>query len=195
MRKLIVFNALVAVLSSPALAASWQEFDDPDAGFSVTFPGQPKVETSTYAAGGVSLPERVYSLTQDSRIYRMQVVDFSSTSTTKADAIKQAVSAWGAKGQVIEDTFARIDTDFGRNLYVAEKDGSRSVGSIFFVSRKLYIIEGISLPTDKDPQSNDPTRFRESLSFMSENAGGGNGRRGGGRRGGSPPDGATPPLP
>lgn len=166
MRKLVLATALLAGLDGPALAQGWQEFDYPDPGFSVTFPGTPTVESGTYRAGDATLPEKMYSLKQDSRLYQVEVVDFSSSPISKADAIKQVVAAWAAKGRVVEDTFARIDNEFGRNLNVAENDGSRSVGSIYFVGRKLYIIKGTSLPGDKDPQSNDPTRFKESLSFI-----------------------------
>src|SRR5579864_1812211 len=152
------------LVAGPALAQSWQEFDYPDTNITLTFPGTPVVGSGTYTTGGVSLPETTYTLKQTGRVFEMEVVDFSSTTISKADAIKAAVAAWSAKGKVVEDTFARIDNDFGRNLNVAQKDGSRSVGSIYFLNRKLYIIQGVSLKNDPDPQSGQPTRFRESLS-------------------------------
>ena len=205
MRIWILAGALSALLVAPALAQSWQEFTYPDDNFIITFPGTPTITTGTYKVGGVSAPEKIYALKVPGRVFEMEVVDFSGNQVSKADAIKQAVADWTKDGTVAEDTFARIDNDFGRNLNVLHKDGSRSVGSIYFLNRKLYLIQGVSLKNDPDPQSGQPTRFRESLSFVQGSpaarggrGGGGRGGAGGGRRGGAPGDapagdGAPPP--
>jgi hypothetical protein len=205
MRNWILGGALSALLATPALAQSWQEFTYPDDNFIVTFPGTPTITSGTYKAGAVSAPEKIYALKVPGRVFQMEVVDFSGNKVSKADAIKQAVSDWTKDGTVAEDTFARIDNDFGRNLNVLHKDGSRSVGSIYFLNRKLYLIQGVSLKNDPEPQSGQPTRFRESLSFVQGSPapggrggrggrGGAGGPGGGGRRGDAPAgDGAPPP--
>jgi len=192
MRNWILGGALSALLATPVLAQSWQEFTYPDDNFVITFPGTPTITSGTYNAGTVSAPEKIYALKVPGRVFEMDVVDFSGNKVSKADAIKQAVVDWTKDGTVAEDTFARIDNDFGRNLNVLHKDGSRSVGSIYFLNRKLYLIQGVSLKNDPDPQSGQPTRFRESLSFVQGSpAPGGRGGRGAGGRGG--PGGAGGP--
>jgi len=181
------------LIAAPAFAA-WQDYTYPELGFLVTFPAEPKIETGTYrAADGSMLPDRVFTVEQDGLVFRITVVDCSSTTTKKADVIKAAVNDYLKRGELVEDTFARIDTEFGRNLNIAGKDGSRTVASVFFTAaRRLYLIEGDTLPGSKDPQSGLPTRFRESLSFLNANnngtaPGGGRGGRGRGGRGGAAP--------
>jgi len=183
---------LLALLSAGSVLAQggWQDYTYPDAGFLASFPAEPKMEAAVYkGSNGTSVPERIYSVTQDSRLYSVAVADFSGTPMTQTDAIKFAVEAFRAQGQVIEDQYARIDNDFGRNLSVAGKDGSHTVVAIFFTKNRLYQIAGVSLPGDEDPQSNDPTRFKESLSFVSDRPAGGRGRRG------ASPDSAVQPAP
>ena len=208
MRRLVILSALVAMFAGPAIAqAGWQDYTYADAGFLASFPAEPKMTTATYkGANGTSVPEKIYSVTQDSRVYSVSVADFAGTPMTQTDAIKYAVEAYRAQGRVIEDQYARIGTDFGRNLNIAGKDKSHTVVAIFFSKNKLYQIAGVSLPADKDPQSNAPARFKESLSFVGDTpaggaggggAGGAGGRRGGGAGGrrGAPADGAPQPAP
>ena len=109
------------LIAAPAFAA-WQDYSYPELGFLVTFPAEPKVETGTYrAADGSMLPDRVFTVEQDGLVFRITVVDCSSTTTKKADVIKAAVNDYLKRGELVEDTFARIDNEFGRNLNIAGK--------------------------------------------------------------------------
>ena len=42
--------ALILSLSQPAFAQDWTRFVSPEDGFSANYPGQPKVETTTYTS-------------------------------------------------------------------------------------------------------------------------------------------------
>lgn len=209
-RNVMVLGVTIATLAGTTAAmAAWQDYTYADQAFLVTFPADPVVETGTYKApDGSSLSDKTYTVNQNKILLRATVVDFSSTSTKKADVIRAAVSDYLKKGKLIEDTFARIGSDFGRNLNIMAKDGTHYVSSIYFANgRKLYLIDGVTLPGG-DAGSNAPTRFRESLSFVADpaaapaagagrgagGAGGGRGGRGGGRGAAPPADGAAPPA-
>jgi len=67
-----VFTAFVA--SSPALAQGWEEYAYPDYAFSVAFPANPQVETTTYRiADNRSVPAHLYSVRQGNVVFKMTV--------------------------------------------------------------------------------------------------------------------------
>lgn len=209
-RNVMFVGTLVATLTgSTAAFAAWQDFTYADQQFLVTLPSEPVIATGTYkTADGTSLPDKTYTVTQGKFVFQATVVDFSSTTTKKADVLRSVVAEYLKKGKLIEDTYGRIGSDFGRNLNIDGKNG-HWVSSIFFANgRKLYLIDGITLPGG-DMGSGLPTRYRESLSFVADpaaapaggrgagGAGGGRGAGGAGRggRGAAPPaDGAAPPA-
>jgi hypothetical protein len=57
---------LALLLAGPAAASEdWKEYEYPDYSFTVHFPADPKIETTTYqASGGQSFEARVYSAAQ-----------------------------------------------------------------------------------------------------------------------------------
>jgi hypothetical protein len=62
----IAFVLATFVASAPAAAQSWEEYSYPEYAFSVTFPADPKIETTTHeVADGRLVPARVYSVRQD----------------------------------------------------------------------------------------------------------------------------------
>jgi len=76
--RLIAFFLTLLVISVPAAAQSWKEYTDPDNGFTVSFPADPKIETTTYqAADGRVVEAKVYSFTQDGAVFKMTVADLS----------------------------------------------------------------------------------------------------------------------
>jgi hypothetical protein len=179
MRGLIILSLLSAILAFPAAAQTWQEYAYPDAGFAASFPAQPSIETAPYiAADGKKVTQELYSVTQESRIYRVAVVDFSATTMDEDTAINHAISLLHDQGDVRVDISARVNRDYGRQLSLVGKDGSHSVVAIFFANQKLYQIQGTVLATSADPQSGDAARFQQSLRFLGNNSGSGFGRRG-----------------
>ena len=58
--------------SAPAFADSWEEYSYPDYAFTVTFPADPKIETTIHeVADGRSVPARVYSVRQDKGEFKL----------------------------------------------------------------------------------------------------------------------------
>jgi len=61
--RLIALILAALVISGPTTAQNWQEYSYPDYGFTVTFPADPKIETTIHeVADGRSVPARVYSV-------------------------------------------------------------------------------------------------------------------------------------
>jgi hypothetical protein len=166
-RSLITSGFLAATLAAPASAQSWQEYTYPDAGFAASFPAQPVIETAPYiAADGKKLTAQIYTVKQEFRIYRVTVADYLATSTDQDTAINHAVSLLHSEGEVGVDIPARVNREYGRQLSLTGKDGSRSVVAIFFANQKLYQIQGTVLANSADPQSGDAARFQQSLRFL-----------------------------
>jgi hypothetical protein len=71
--RIIAFAAALLV-SGPAAAQSWEEYSYPEYAFSVSFPANPKIETTSYeVADGRSVPARVYSAREDQGQFKMTV--------------------------------------------------------------------------------------------------------------------------
>jgi len=79
-------------------------------------------------------------------------------------------------GEIKLDVNARINREFGRELSVAENDGSRSTMGIFFINHKLYQLQARILPPDPVAGSADALRFQQSLRFTANDDGRGFGR-------------------
>jgi hypothetical protein len=161
--------AITAVLLTPlpAGAQTWQNYDYADAGFAVHFPAPPTLTKGVYrAAAGLSAPSAVYSVRQDNVVYTVTVADFSQTTVEKDKAIGDAVKAFGETGEIKVDVDARINTQFGHELTIANKDGSRSTVAIFFFNHHLYQLEGRALPPDPATRSSSLIRFQQSLQLF-----------------------------
>jgi hypothetical protein len=60
---LVAFILAVFVAGGPAAAQSWEEYSYPDYAFSVAFPTNPQVETTTYQVADYrSVPAHVYTV-------------------------------------------------------------------------------------------------------------------------------------
>jgi hypothetical protein len=74
----LVTAAASVVVGAPATAQDWIEFASTADRFTLNFPGQPTVETTTYTSEyGAELPARVYRAENVSSRYSMTVVDYS----------------------------------------------------------------------------------------------------------------------
>ena len=160
----IVAVAVAAfVISGPAAAQGWEEFNYPEYAFSVVFPTNPKVETIPYeVADGRMAPARVYSARQDKAEFKMTIADLANTGLDEKAVIDHAVKRLSKNGTVKVNGPARIYQVYGRQLTVDGADGSRSMVAMFDIMGYLYQIEAKVLPGGNEFEL---TRFQQSLVF------------------------------
>jgi hypothetical protein len=159
--------AAVLVLAGPAAAQSWDTYSYPDAKFAVQFPAQPEVGQGMYRTqAGLDTPARIWSASTGNVKYTLTLADFSGTALEKDAVIADAVKAFGQTGQVAVDVEARINTQYGRELSLAHKDGGRSITAIFFFDKHLYLLHGHALPPNGGDATASLIRFQQSLQFM-----------------------------
>ena len=161
--RVIAFVIAAFVISNPAAAQSWQEYDYPDDAFAVMFPAAPKIETTTReVAEGRSVPARVYSVRQDKSELKVTVADLDNTGLTEKTVIDHAIKRLSESGDVKFNYPHRIYAVYGRQIGVDGKDGSRTTAAMFDIYGRLYQIEATVLPGGSDI---DLIRFQQSLVF------------------------------
>jgi hypothetical protein len=161
--RIIAFAVAAFVVSGPAAAQSWEEYSYPEYAFSVAFPANPKIETTTYeVAAGRSVPARVYSARQDKGQFKMTVADLASTGLDEKTVIDHAIKTLSQGATVRVNVPARIYQVYGRQLTVEGADGSRSMVAMFNIMGRLYQIEAKGLPGGNEFEL---TRFQQSLVF------------------------------
>jgi hypothetical protein len=75
----LIVIALVLSIAGSAAAQEWAEYRNSEDGFSVNFPGQPRVSQITYKSQmEYMLPAKVYSVDKGRERYSVTVVDYSS---------------------------------------------------------------------------------------------------------------------
>ena len=68
------------ILTCPAAAADWKEFQSPDHLFTVYFPSDPKIEaTAYYTADGGSFNAHIYSTAQETGVFTLMVAEVPET--------------------------------------------------------------------------------------------------------------------
>jgi hypothetical protein len=160
---------LAAALAGPvpAAAQAWKRFAYGDAGFAVQLPAEPtKTEGVFRLPDGKSGPASTWTLKQDGIVYSVTVADLSKAGVGKDAALDEAVKGLAARGEVKVDVTERINREFGRQISLVGKDGSRSTMSIFFVDGRLYQQEARALPPDPLGASAKAARFQQSLEFV-----------------------------
>jgi hypothetical protein len=168
MKRLAIVLATWFAVSHAAHAQEWQTYTYPDPGFAIEFPGIPSVETTKVRTdAGVTLPVTRYVVRQDGAQYTLSVVDYSSTNADALSTIRETAKSFGTTGKVIANQGRRVGANHGRELTVAEADGSRSDVAIFFVDNHLYVARGQSLP----PRPMDTVRFSNSVQFPAADSG------------------------
>ena len=162
----IAFVLAMFIAGAPAAAQSWEEYNYPEYAFSVTFPAEPKIETTAHeVAEGRLAPARVYSVRQDKGEFKMTVADLANTALDEKAVIDHAVKLVSANGDVKVNYPHRIYGVYGRQLSLVGKDGSRSMVAMFDVMGRLYQIEATVLPGGN---AFELTRFQQSLVFDRE---------------------------
>jgi hypothetical protein len=167
MRPITIILALF-LASGPAVAQSWKEYAYPADFFSVAFPTDPKVETTTYqAADGRPAQARVYSVSQDGGLFRMTVADLPDPALQESAVLDHAVRMLSQGSEVKVDIPHRISRVYGRQLSIDAPDGSYSSVAVFYHKQRLYQIEGTVLPGALNSTS-DAIRFQQSLAFTDD---------------------------
>ena len=153
------------VVSGPAAAQNWKEYSYPDYSFTVAFPADPRIETTTYqVADGRSVQARVYTVRQNNSVLKVTVAELANTGLDESAVISHAVKTLSAGGEVKFDIPHRIYRVYGRQLAVLGADGSRSTVAVFDYKGRLYLIEAKALPGGSD-SAVDTLRFQQSLVF------------------------------
>jgi hypothetical protein len=161
--RITAFAVAAFVVSGPAAAQSWQEYSYPDYAFSVAFPANPNIETTTYeVVDGRSVPARVYSARQDKSQFKMTVADLANTGLDEKAVFDHAIKTLSQGATVRVNIPARIYQAYGRQLTVEGSDGSRSMVAMFDIMGRLYQIEAKGLPGGNEFEL---TRFQQSLVF------------------------------
>ena len=167
MRPIAVILALFFVCG-PAAAQSWKEYAYPADFFSVAFPTEPKVETTSYqTVDGRPAEARVYSVSQDGSLFRMTVADLKDPAMQENAVLDHAVRMLSQGGEIKVDIPHRISRVYGRQLSIAASDGSYSSVAVFYHKGRLYQIEGTALPGEANATA-DAIRFQQSLVFMDD---------------------------
>jgi hypothetical protein len=162
--RLIVLALAGFVAGSPAAAQSWKEYSYPDYAFTVSFPAEPRVETTTYqVVDGRSAPARVYTAAQNNGVFKMTVVDLTQAALEESAVIDHAIKTLSQGGEIKLDIPHRISRVFGRQLSILAADGSRSSVAVFYHKQRLYQIEGKALSAGT--ATAEAIRFQQSLVF------------------------------
>jgi len=161
--RLIAFVLAAFVVSSPAAAQSWKEYNDPTRDFTVLFPTDPQVQNTNFeVADGKRAPARVYMSRANNGIFTVTVADLANANLDEKTVIDHAVKQLSAGNEVKVDFPHRIYSVYGRQLSLAGRDGSRSTVAVFDTNGRLYQIEAKVLPGGNDI---DLIRFQQSLVF------------------------------
>jgi hypothetical protein len=167
--------ALLAAAAQPAAAQSWTEFADPDAGFTVQLPAQPKKEAGSYDVilddgRRISVPAIVYSVRDANNFYTTTVADFLGTPADQPHAVDRAIDAIRGTGNIKLDLPTSVaNSACGRDLVVDDRDGGRSTLALFFqntTNHRLYVFRAKAAPPNIDEGGADAIQFQQSVNFI-----------------------------
>ena len=105
----IAFVMATFVASGPAAAQSWEEYGYPDYAFSVAFPANPQVDTTTYQiTDNCSVPARIYSVRQANVVFSMIVAELEGASLEESAVVDHAIKMLSQSATVRLNIPARI---------------------------------------------------------------------------------------
>lgn len=188
--RVILASALILLLAELSFPQDWVPYTSRIDFFAVNFPGEPRVEDTTYKTEyNLTLPARVYSYTNGPNRYSVTVVDYSNAEKLHADRVKTCQAELGnvdscnaqfqsrteMRGAIVYATWAFFERDAkvthytytyadlveGHQLQLRNKDGSRTFAAIHMHENRLYILEG-TVPESAPP----PGLFQQSLQFL-----------------------------
>lgn len=89
MRRIALFCTLAFLLTAPASAQEWTEYQNVRDGFKALFPGQPVVTETTWTSPtGFALPARVYSIDSGRGRYAVTVADYTGIEQLGMERVK-----------------------------------------------------------------------------------------------------------
>jgi hypothetical protein len=161
--RLITFIVAIFAASAPAGAQDWKEYEYPNETFTVDFPAEPKVQTTSYQAPGGRLVEaRIYSVLQVGGEFKVTVADMSDTAESAGNVMAYAVFMLSRRGELKVNIPYVTRRVIGRQATIDGGDGSQTYASIFLHNRRLYQIEG-TVPAGGSTA--DAFRFQQSFDF------------------------------
>jgi hypothetical protein len=144
---ILAFTSLI-FLAAPAAAQEWGEFRKPEEGFSINFPGTPKMEDTTFKTSeGALVPARVYSAQKDTGRYILTIADYTSRAREVPSALAHAASLLRKRGRPVYDDTVDWDGVPGYQVSVVEPDGRVVHATMLFWMDKLFIAEGSAAAT------------------------------------------------
>ena len=165
MQLFILLIVAALVFSGPAAAQNWQEYGYPDYAFKVSFPDDPRIETTTHqVADDRAVEAHVYSVSRDNAEFKVTVAELANSGLEESAVIDYAIKALAAGGEVKVNIPHRVNRVFGRQLSILQRDGSRATVALFDYNGRLYQTVGKSLATGNDATA-DTIRFVQSLIF------------------------------
>src|SRR5262245_9606664 len=127
----------------PAAAKDWMEYAYPDRSFTVHFPGEPRIELTSYQGSeGRAFEAPFYSAILEGGVLRLTVVELPEAGTSGDAHVSHAVKTLTDGNQIKLDIPHRIRQTYGRQLAVLRKDGSFSYLAVFVHKQRLYQLEG-----------------------------------------------------
>jgi hypothetical protein len=163
MRAIALLFALFFAGSTAIAAEDWMEYAYPDLSFSVNFPTEPKIETTTFqASDGRSLEARLYSVTQDSGQFKLIIAELPDGGAEETALVNRAVDALIQGGTIQLDMEHRIRSFYGRQLGIKGTNGGYSYIAVFYHKKRLYQIEGKAFVAGGQAEL-DAMRFQQSL--------------------------------
>ncbi|HEY3043166.1 MAG TPA: hypothetical protein VGJ39_04025 [Vicinamibacterales bacterium] len=179
----------VLLVARPVFAQGWVEYASRTDHFEVPAPGQPTVETITWASEyGGNFPGRVYRWAERRTRYSVTVVDYSESERIHSELNHIAYSGGPGPGgvywlvdivgspayaatkyrqkpgvRVTYDAFHYIEFVPGLELQLTNPDESRSYVGIYLHENRLYILDATG-PRDEAP----PIIFQQSFGFLDE---------------------------
>src|SRR5258707_12368177 len=90
--RLIVFILAALLCGGPAVAQNWQEYSYPDQFFTVAFPAEPQLETTTYqVAHDRSVEAHVYAVYQRTAAFKATAAQLAPTGLAERAPIDQEI--------------------------------------------------------------------------------------------------------
>jgi hypothetical protein len=159
----IALLVAISALAGPATAETWKEYSYSDYAFSVTFPADPKMDSTNYQpVDGRSVPAHVWSITQNKSQFKVTVADIANTGLDENAVIDHAMKVLSQGGEVKVNFPHRISRVYGRQFSIAGADGSHETAAVFDYNGRVYQIEAKVLAGGDDT---DIIRFQQSLIF------------------------------
>ncbi|HEY4265642.1 MAG TPA: hypothetical protein VGM72_10005 [Micropepsaceae bacterium] len=159
----ILVTAVLCAGGTLAAEGGWQLFSYPESGFAAQYPNPPQVETVDYKTAQTPdgiVKQRVYSTNNGGVIYSVAVADFTRTRAEKDKTIEEAVANLSGLGKLTHnESGARIDGNYGREIRVEDATGTSYTDAIFFIDNKLYELKVTYPAVNNDPIGSSGIHF------------------------------------